>query len=898
MRFRSAISISSLLAGLLMQATVASAAQRQCVLVEGFTNASCPWCAVYNPGVRSVMTAMTRDTCVKVSYHVWWPGSNDPMYLWNTSEITARTNYYGVGGVPDLFVDYVQPVDISSTESIRGAVRARYATPSPCTMAVSAVPSGSTAFHFAASVRAEQDMSGANYRLYVVLTNDLITYGSPPGNNGETEFPDVFRDFYPNGNPGQSFSIAAGETYDLDGLLSRDASWDLANCTVVAFVQNSTTKEILQATWARVIANPGTITLTSPNGSELWYAGEQHNLTWTSTNLTENVRIQIQRNFPANAWQTIVVTAPNTGSYAWTVNEPGATAARVKISGVVQTVTADTSNANFNIGGVTVTSPNGGDLLLVGDAANITWTSPNMTENVRIEVNRTYPGTTWETLAASAPNTGSYSWTVTSPATTTARIRISGVTHTAVKDSSDASFTIAARTATVTAPNGGEVWTVPNVNTISWSWQYVTGMFNIELNRNYPSGPWEMLASGVTPSGTYSWQVTSPASTHARIRITSMSYPIATDVSDGDFTIVVPNLAPILKHDALCDFAPGTGQVVAIARDPSLVLSVASVKMFYRIHGQVQFDSLTLNPTGHTDEYAASLAFLNRGSYDYYLRVLDDGGLSAAVPANAPGTLYRFAVYPLCGPGISYDDGSAEYYNWVVADNGIGFQWAVKFGPMTTPYVLCGAQFASSRMLPDTLHTPVYVAVYAANGPGGMPGTLLCSKIAGSVGNVIGGLPQGTNWAQVSFDDSLGIPLKLDYQEFYVAVGNLKAGEYESIGRDTDGPRNHHSYFFDACMNNWYSEDDTTNSTNAHPGNLLIRALTSPFSLTLVRDNDDLVLHWADLGAVSYHVYSSASEQGPFDTLEGTTATNSFRITNGANNSTARRFYQVYMSNP
>jgi hypothetical protein len=793
-------------------------------------------------------------------------------------------------------VDYMQPTDLSNPESIRGSVRSRYSTPSPCTMSVSAVASGTTAFRFAASVTAEQDMTGSNYRLYVVLTNDLITYGSPPGNNGETQFPDVFRDFYPDGSVGQSFSIAAGESFDLSGLLTRDASWDVANCTVIAFVQNSTTKEILQATWAHITSNPGTITLTSPNGGETWYTGEQHNITWTSSNLTDNVKIQVMRNFPSGAWQTVAASAPNTGSYVWTVNSPAAAVARIKISGTVQTVTADTSNANFSIGGMILTAPNGGETLVADDIANITWSSVNLSENVRIEINRSYPGGAWETVTASAPNTGTYAWTVTTPASTTARIRVSGTTHTAVKDTSNANFTIVARSVTVTAPNGGEVWTVPEVHSITWNWQYVTGLYNIELNRNYPNGPWEQVATGVAPSGSILWPVTSPSSAHARIRITSMTYPNATDISDADFTIVVPNLMPTLAHDALCDFAPGTGQVVAVARDPSLFLSVASVKMYYRIHGQTAFDSLALTPDGHTDEYSASLAFLARGSYDYYLRVVDDGGLWATVPVNAPMSYYRFAVYPLCGPGIAYDDGSAEFYNWVVGDSSRGFQWAVKFGPITTPYVLCGAQFASSRSLPDTLHTPVYVSVYAANGPGGMPGTLLYGKLAGSVGNVTGGLPQGTNWAQVSFDDSLGVPLNMDYSEFYIAVANPKAGEYESIGRDTDGPNNDRSYFYDACAEQWYRQNDTQASENAHPGNLLIRAMASPFALTMVRDDNDLVLQWSDLGAASYRIFSSTSEQGPFDTLEGTATTNSFRIVNGVNASATRKFYEIFLS--
>lgn len=870
----------------------ADAAQRQCVLVEGFTNAGCVPCATYNPGIRAVLTAMTRDTCIKISYHVWWPGT-DPFYNWNTAEANARVGYYGVNAVPDIFVDYVLQPDPSATTTLRSNIRARYLTPSPCTISISAVPAATNTFHFMASVTAEQDMSGANYRLYVMLVNDLITYGSPPGTNGETQFPEPFRDAYPNANPGQPFAIGAGQVYSMDGYLNRDASWDLSNCTVIAFVQNSTNREILQAVWAHVIPNAGTISLTAPDGGEMWYAGDPHNVTWTSANLTDNIKIEVMRSFPGGSWQTVASSTPNTGSYAWTVDSPGATAARVRVSGAVQTVVADTSNGNFNIGGVLVNAPNGSETWIAGDVNNITWNALNMTENLRIEINRTYPGGAWETIAAGVPNNGTYAWTVTTPVSTTARVRVRGTVHTLAGDTTNANFTVTARTITVTVPNGGETFTAGQVNNITWMTQYINGNVNLEVNRNYPGGTWEVIASNVVNGGLYGWYLTSPASGNARVRITSVSYPSATDISNGNFTIFVPNLPPLMWHDALGDFAPGTGTVTAIARDPSYLASVASVKMFYRLRGQIMYDSLALASTGNPDEYSASLASLGQGTYEYYMRTADDVGATAFVPSGAPATTYRFSVYPSCGQVLAYDDGSAESYNWVEGRDGMGFQWAVKFGPLDVPFALCGAQFAASRSLPDSAHSPVYVAVYAADGVGGLPGTLIYSKIAGSVGNIVGGLPAGTNWAQVSFKDSLGLAPMLNIPEFYVAVGNYQQYKYEAIGRDTSSPNNHHSYFYDFCTARWYSEDDTTSSTNAHPGNRLIRAMTTNYALTAIRNGNDIVLRWADLGAPLYRIYSAASASGPYSTLEGTSTTNSYTIVNGANLGTIR-FYQVY----
>jgi len=90
---------------------------------------------------------------------------------------------------------------------------------------------------------------------------------------------------------------------------------------------------------------------------------------------------------------------------------------------------------------ITVTSPNGGETWFVGDSRNITWTSENAGANVKIEISRD-GGSTWSTITSSTPNDGSYAWTVTTPASTACRIRITSTSYPAVSDTSNANFTI------------------------------------------------------------------------------------------------------------------------------------------------------------------------------------------------------------------------------------------------------------------------------------------------------------------------------------------------------------------------------------------------------------------------------------------------------------------------
>ena len=89
---------------------------------------------------------------------------------------------------------------------------------------------------------------------------------------------------------------------------------------------------------------------------------------------------------------------------------------------------------------VTVNSPNGGESYTTGSAQSITWTATGVT-NVKVEY--TLNGSTWTVLTSStAASTGSYSWTVPSTATTTAKVRVSDAANSTITDTSNANFTI------------------------------------------------------------------------------------------------------------------------------------------------------------------------------------------------------------------------------------------------------------------------------------------------------------------------------------------------------------------------------------------------------------------------------------------------------------------------
>ncbi|MDD5087492.1 MAG: Omp28-related outer membrane protein [bacterium] len=265
MRYRNVIWLALVI--LVVIAYPAQAARRT-VLCETFTQWNCGYCPDQNELEWNVCQQLTRDTLLTIKYHVWWPGSNnDAFYLWNQTEITTRTNYYGVAsiGVPYGRCDGI--ADVSRSESgFRNQVRTRAQVASPCTITLNAAITGETSVSFSGTITAT-DSAIANQRLFVALLTDRVDYTSAPGTNGETMFYNIFRDMWPNAT-GETISVAQGASYEFAGTLNKDAAWPSTGLTVVAWVQDYTSKYTRQSGWAPVL-NPYQVVMHSSDPHQL-----------------------------------------------------------------------------------------------------------------------------------------------------------------------------------------------------------------------------------------------------------------------------------------------------------------------------------------------------------------------------------------------------------------------------------------------------------------------------------------------------------------------------------------------------------------------------------------------------------------------------------------------------
>jgi hypothetical protein len=91
------------------------------------------------------------------------------------------------------------------------------------------------------------------------------------------------------------------------------------------------------------------LTVTAPNGGEIWPVRSSRNVTWTSSGLTGDLRIELSRD-GGLTWHTLADPVPLTSPWAWSsVTPPPSSDCRVRVTSLTYPGVADASNADFSM---------------------------------------------------------------------------------------------------------------------------------------------------------------------------------------------------------------------------------------------------------------------------------------------------------------------------------------------------------------------------------------------------------------------------------------------------------------------------------------------------------------------------------------------------------------------
>lgn len=223
---------------------VAFASSPRIPLIEEGTNASCGPCANANPSFQQWIRT-NFSYVIPLVYHPNFPGSTDPMYLAAPEMNYGRLiTYYNVSGVPSSFFNGKTEIYPSSTTELTDSLKSIKGTTSPYTI-VPTLSFDGTAYTVSVNVTSDQAISDTNIKLRIALVQNHI-HDENAGTNGETDFYWIARKMFPD-YVGTTLTQAAGETKTYSFTCENSIVWDQSQMYLVAFMQDDSTKEVLQS---------------------------------------------------------------------------------------------------------------------------------------------------------------------------------------------------------------------------------------------------------------------------------------------------------------------------------------------------------------------------------------------------------------------------------------------------------------------------------------------------------------------------------------------------------------------------------------------------------------------------------------------------------------------------
>lgn len=228
---------------ILHDVSVASNSTHKVPIYEKYSSSTCPPCYGFNTTAFNPFFAnYGHDKATLISYQVNWPGAGDPYY---TAEVGARVSYYGINAAPTLLLNTV-PGTYGTSAALQQALE-QMMTDDPL------------AFF---SIDSDHTITGNNIEVEInitpYLTGDftvraMVIEKETTGNiatNGETVFHHVFMKALPNANGTTlSFEHDVPQTLTLSADLSSTNVEEMDDLAVVVFIQDNSTKQILQSAY-------------------------------------------------------------------------------------------------------------------------------------------------------------------------------------------------------------------------------------------------------------------------------------------------------------------------------------------------------------------------------------------------------------------------------------------------------------------------------------------------------------------------------------------------------------------------------------------------------------------------------------------------------------------------
>jgi len=275
-------------------------------LYEEFTSSTCGPCATFNSNYFTPnFLANNEGNYSLIKYQMSWPSPGDPYY---TAEGGVRRVYYGVSGVPTLFIDANEGTHFNSAQ-LQADLDNELSVPAFFNISATANIVGTT-IDINADIIPYLDASDFTVQIAVV---EKVTTGNT-GNNGETEFHNVMMKMLPDASgTAVSFTSGTPENINLSTDLSSTFVEKYSDLEVVVFIQNNATKEVFQSKMIDAILEPAAEIMPSDGSTNV------NPLTDIVITLNQPMRkIDDSEITDADISSIITLTDPSKGAVAYT----------------------------------------------------------------------------------------------------------------------------------------------------------------------------------------------------------------------------------------------------------------------------------------------------------------------------------------------------------------------------------------------------------------------------------------------------------------------------------------------------------------------------------------------------------------------------------------------------
>ena len=330
----------------MLQATETTAQVQKRVLVEHFTQASCPPCAAQNPAFNDMLFD-NWEKLVTIKYQTSWPGF-DPMNEQNPGEVQSRVDYYGVTGVPNVIMGGTLDAGTAGQATV-SQIDNIHAEMTPIEMDMSHSISADLDSMFITAVIknvSAEEFNPGNTVAHIAIIEQELIFPEPPGSTDEADFYNVMRKMLPNANGTSIGAIAAGDSTVLEFAVALpDYIYDYSQLGAIGFVQNNSSQEVYQSEISETLGVPAgygdvalDLSIQTPSSYCEYEVSASADIENASENEVNTLEVQMIVNgtpMATETWEGVLAQGESTTIDFAAINvDPGATEVAFEVTAV------------------------------------------------------------------------------------------------------------------------------------------------------------------------------------------------------------------------------------------------------------------------------------------------------------------------------------------------------------------------------------------------------------------------------------------------------------------------------------------------------------------------------------------------------------------------------------